>query len=198
LRVRNELPAGRVGRDLLRLRAVALPLGRPRDRRGHPPQRGDAARVPVGGAAGPARGPRRGRGGRRAMRLRPPRRSRRLAALLLAVALGSAAAHPMLVLGEVAFEPDPPAPGAEALVTLTLRGASRGGVGDGAGVLGRRPGPPPGGGSRPVGRPLVATDRLGEASPGVDQASLTLPADGAYTLSVRDRTCRQEEAVANV
>ncbi|HLV11694.1 MAG TPA: hypothetical protein VKY42_04525 [Trueperaceae bacterium] len=132
------------------------------------------------------------------MRLRPPRRSRRLAALLLAVALGSAAAHPMLVIGEVAFEPDPPAPGAEALVTLTLQETSLAEVEDAVVFLELRPGPPPAGDSTPVGPPLIATDRLEEVSPGVYQASLTLPADGAYTLSVRDRTYRQEEAVANV
>ena len=132
------------------------------------------------------------------MRLRPPRRSRRLAALLLAVALGSAAAHPMLVIGEVAFEPDPPAPGAEALVTLTLQETSLAEVEDAVVFLELRPGPPPAGDSTPVGPPLIATDRLEEVSPGVYQASLTLPADGAYTLSVRDRTYRQEEAVANL
>ncbi len=123
---------------------------------------------------------------------------RRLATLALALAAGAAWAHPMLVVGEVAFDPDPVVAGAPATLTLTLQDTSLAEVEDAVVFVELRSGPPPEGGSVPAGEPTVATDRLAEVSPGVYQASFTAPPAGTYTLSVRDRTYRQEEAVANV
>ena len=52
---------------------------------------------------------------------------------------------------------------------------------------------------QPSGEALHITDRLEEIAPGVYRAELPVPAgDDSLTLSVRDRTYRQEEAVANV
>lgn len=123
---------------------------------------------------------------------------RRLAAVCLAAALGAASAHPMLVIGEVTIDPDPAVPGAPATLTLTLQDTSLAEVEDAVVFVELRAGPPPEGGSAPAGEPDVATDRLEEVSPGVYTATIAVPPAGAYTLTVRDRTYRQEEAVANV
>ena len=127
---------------------------------------------------------------------------RRLSALGLALVLGLtlpfASAHPMLVIGEITFQPDPPLPGAQATVTLTLQDTSLTEVEDAVVFLELRPGPPAAETAEPRGEPLHTTDRLPEVSPGVYTATLPVPEPGSYTLSIRDRTYRQEEAVANV
>src|SRR5690606_29778004 len=51
---------------------------------------------------------------------------------------------------------------------------------------------------QPRGDALHVSDRLEEVSPGLYRAALPVPDAGHYTLSLRDRTYRQEEAVANV
>jgi len=52
--------------------------------------------------------------------------------------------------------------------------------------------------SQPDSEPLFITERLPEISPGVYQIELPVLAEGTYLVSVRDRTYRQEEAVANL
>lgn len=125
-------------------------------------------------------------------------RLRSLAALVLSLALGVAWAHPTLVFGEIHFDPDPPVPGGRATVTLTLQDTSLAEVEDAVVFLELRRGEPPSGEAVPSGEPLVATDRLEEVSPGVYSAAVDLPAAGVYALTVRDKTYRQEEAIANV
>ncbi len=123
---------------------------------------------------------------------------RRLLAPCFALLVGTAAGHPMLVIGEVKFDPDPPTPGAAATVTVTLQETSLAEVEDAVVFLELRAGAPPEAASAPPGDPLVATDRLEEVAPGVYTAAIAVPAEGTYTLTVRDRTYRQEEAIAHV
>lgn len=123
---------------------------------------------------------------------------KRALALTLAAGLGVASAHPMLVIGELSLDPDPARPGERAQLTLTLQETSLAEVEDAVVFVEFRQGPPPTGGGAPRGEPLLATDRLEEVAPGVYTTAITVPASGEYTVSVRDRTYRQEEAVANV
>jgi len=108
----------------------------------------------------------------------------------------------MLVIGEVAFEPDPPAPGAEALVTLTLQETSLAEVEDAVVFLEFREladaADAPSVNSQPASEALVITERLPETSPGTYRIDLPELEQGTYLVSVRDRTYRQEEAVANL
>src|SRR5690606_15332273 len=123
---------------------------------GDPAQRPHASRVPVAGHAGRARAPR-GRCGREPA-------VRRLLAPCFALLVGTAAGHPMLVIGEVKFDPDPPTPGAAATVTVTLQETSLAEVEDAVVFLELRAGAPPEAASAPPGDPLVATDRLEEVA----------------------------------
>lgn len=123
---------------------------------------------------------------------------RRAATIVLVLAASLAFAHPMLVIGEVRFDPDPPVPGEAATAVLTLQDTSLTEVEDAVVFLELRSGSPASEGAEPRGEPLFATDRLEEVSPGVYETVIEVPQPGSYTLSVRDRTYRQEEAVANV
>lgn len=120
------------------------------------------------------------------------------ACLTLALAAPSALAHPMLVIGEVRLVPDPPGPGAQATVIVNLQDTSLTEVEDAVVFLELRPGAPASEGDQPRGEPLESTDRLEETSPGIYETEMEVPPPGEYTLSIRDRTYRQEEAVANV
>lgn len=124
--------------------------------------------------------------------------ARRIGALALALSTSVALAHPMLVIGEVRFAPDPPVPGRSATVVLSLQDTSLTEVEDAVVFLELRAGTPAGENDQPRGEPLVSTDRLEETAPGVYETSVEVPEYGDYTLSIRDRTYRQEEAVANV
>jgi len=123
---------------------------------------------------------------------------RRLLAAGLALWLGAAAAHPMLVIGELSFDPDPPAPGQAATLTLQLQETSLAEVEDAVVFVEFRRGEPPSGESAPRGDPYLATEQLAETSPGVYTTTITVPEPGVYAVSIRDRTYRQEEAIANV
>ncbi len=114
--------------------------------------------------------------------------------LIAALAL----AHPMLVIGEVRLTPDPPLPGERATATLVLQDTSLTEVEDAVVFLELRRGAPSAESTEPGGEPLLTTDRLEEMAPGVYETEITVPEQGSYTLSIRDRTYRQEEAVANV
>lgn len=116
----------------------------------------------------------------------------------LALWLGAAAAHPMLVIGELSFDPDPPAPGQAATLTLQLQETSLAEVEDAVVFVEFRRGEPPSGESAPRGDPYLATEQLAETSPGVYTTTITVPEPGVYAVSIRDRTYRQEEAIANV
>lgn len=122
-------------------------------------------------------------------------------AIVTASVLSVAGAHATLVIGTMTFEPDPLTsqgtvsvsvaledPGLveveDAVIFLELRSAS------GNRVLDEN--------EQPGGEALHVTDRLEETAPGLYQTELPVPSTGPYTLSVRDRTYRQEEAVANL
>lgn len=137
---------------------------------------------------------------------RPPVRWRRgaIVTTLLAVA-SAAAAHATLVLGTLEFTPDPPVPGAPLEVRLRLEDPGLVGVEDAHVRIELRPA----GAAVPtsgkadvaagdVAPALVASDPFDETTPGGYVGSVTAPGAGAYTITVRDTTYRQEEAVANV
>lgn len=123
---------------------------------------------------------------------------RRALTLTLVLAASVTLAHPMLVIGEVRFDPDPPVPGEMAAAVLTLQDTSLTEVEDAVVFLELRRGSPATEGDEPRSEPLLTTDRLEETSPGVYETTIEVPEPGSYTLSIRDRTYRQEEAIANV
>lgn len=137
---------------------------------------------------------------------------RPLALLLLALALallGQAAAHATLVIGELVLSPDPPVPGEsvqvtvslvdpllveveKALVRVELRDIDPDDPEVPASVTGSEA-------VEFLAIPaLLATDFMDEIDPGVYAGSFEAPAEGRYTLSVRDTTFRNEEAIANL
>ena len=141
---------------------------------------------------------------------RDPRRARRLTlALAAALLVSNAAAHATLVIGELVLTPDPPAPGAQvevsvrlvdpllvpvekALVRVELREIDP-----------EDPAVPPSiTGSEATEflelPTVLATDYLPEVEAGRYVGTFEAPAAGRYTLSVRDTTFRNEEAIANI
>jgi len=136
---------------------------------------------------------------------RPPARRRRggIATTLLAVA-SAAAAHATLVLGSLEFAPDPPVPGAPLEVRLRLEDPGLVGVEDAHVRIEFRPSGaavPTSGADTAAGDvapALVASDPFDETTPGGYVGSVTAPGAGTYTITVRDTTFRQEEAIANV
>ncbi len=128
--------------------------------------------------------------------------------LLLAL-VGTCAAHATLVIGSLQLTPDPPVAGEPTLVTITLsdpllvgvekalvrvqfRHVSEGGPAVPESVTG----------SEAVEflatSAELSSDYFPETSPGTYQATISAPPAGAYTVSVRDTTFRNEEAVANI
>lgn len=133
--------------------------------------------------------------------------------LLLGVALmtlaGVAAAHATLVIGELRVSPDPPVPGQpvevavalvdpllvpveKALVRVELREIDPEDPAVPASITGTEA-------SDFLALPaLLGSDYLPEVEAGRYVGTLTAPPEGRYTLSVRDTTFRNEEAIANV
>lgn len=138
---------------------------------------------------------------------RPPHRPWFTVALV-AVAIAAATlastvfAHATLVLGTLAVTPDPPVPGAPLELRIRLEDPGLVAVEDALVRVEFRPlgEPVPGAAAAEadVGPALVGSDPLRETAPGMYQASVTAPPAGTYTLTVRDTTFRQEEAIANV
>lgn len=119
-----------------------------------------------------------------------------LLSLLLGAALhallSSALAHATLVLGTVAFTPDPPVPGQPAELRIELHDPTLAEVEDAIvfveiGTRGGR-----------GDEPAVRTDRLDEPQPAVYVTQVVLQAQGEHTLRIIDRTFRQEEAIAEL
>jgi hypothetical protein len=140
-------------------------------------------------------------------RPRPPCRSWRAAAVVAAViaawALASTVfAHATLVLGTLEVTPDPPVPGAPLELRLRLEDPGLVAIEDAlVRVEFRRLGeavPGAGTAEAEVGPAAVGSDPFRETAPGAYLASVTAPPAGTYTLTVRDTTFRQEEAIANV
>lgn len=124
-----------------------------------------------------------------------------LAGLLLAVS-SFAAAHATLVIGTLTISPDPPGDGSDLSATIRLEDPGLVEVEDAVVFLEFREladaADAPSVNSQPDSEALVITDRLPETSPGTYRIDLPELEQGTYLVSVRDRTYRQEEAVANL
>lgn len=128
--------------------------------------------------------------------------------LLLAV-VGAVHAHATLVIGSLTLAPDPPVAGEPLLVTITLkdpllvevekalvRVQFRELTAAGPSV------PESVTGSEAVEflatSSVLESDYFPETAPGTYAGTITAPNTGAYTVSVRDTTFRNEEAIANI
>lgn len=111
------------------------------------------------------------------------------ALVFLVLSLSSAAfAHTTVVLGTLSAEPSAPEAGAAFTLSLVLSDPTELPIEGGVVVAEfQRPG------AETISVPLPETDQRG-----VYAASLTLPEPGDYTLTLRDRTFRQEEARVSV
>ena len=130
---------------------------------------------------------------------------RALACLLVAAAVwfaGNAAAHATLVIGTLSFSPDPAAGASELVASVVLEDPGLVEVEDAVVFLELRhldgPGSAPAANSQPASAPVFVSERLPEVTPGTYAIEVPAPEPGTYLLSVRDRTYRQEEAVANL
>lgn len=130
-------------------------------------------------------------------------------ALLAAALVHLAGAHATLVIGDLEFTPDPPVPGEEvrvqvslvdpllvpvekALVRVELRETDPEDETVPASVTGTEA-------VEFLAIPsLLGTEYLPEIDEGVYSGTFTAPGSGRYTVSVRDTTFRNEEAIANV
>lgn len=113
----------------------------------------------------------------------------------------SALAHATLVLGTLETTPDPPVPGEALALRIRLEDPGLVAIEDahvrvefrerGAAV--------PGAADEDAAEaPLLRSDPFEETDAGQYVGTVTAPPAGTYTLSVRDTTFRQEEAIANV
>lgn len=114
----------------------------------------------------------------------------------------NAAAHATLVIGTLSFAPDPGDGASELLATLVLEDPGLVEVEDAVVFLELRhldePDSAPAVNSQPDNEAVFVSERLPEVAPGTYQIAVPAPEPGTYVLSVRDRTYRQEEAVANL
>lgn len=121
---------------------------------------------------------------------------------VLAALSSTANAHATIVIGSLSFEPDPPGDAGSLLATIALEDPGLVEVEDAVIFLELRPVAAAGAGGaedeQPADEAVYLSDRLEEVSPGRYQTPLPVLEKRAFTLSVRDRTYRQEEAVANV
>lgn len=128
-----------------------------------------------------------------------------LAGLLSFVAVwftGYAAAHATLVIGTLSFSPDPAAGATELVATLVLEDPGLVEVEDAVVFLEFRrldeSQPAREVNNQPDTEPVFVTERLPEPTAGTYVISVPTPDPGTYVITVRDRTYRQEEAVANL
>ncbi len=130
--------------------------------------------------------------------------------IILLALIQAAGAHATLVIGNLQFSPDPPLPGAQLEIRLQLEDTLLTPV-EKAHVrvelrdvdVGERGVPASAVGSEAAeflsSEPVVSSGRFSEAPvKGTYLGRITAPAAGAYTLSVRDTTFMDEEAIANV
>ena len=126
------------------------------------------------------------------------------AALSVAVAggLSFAAAHATLVIGTLTLAPDPAAAAETLDIAIDLEDPGLVEVEDAVIFLELRPAAAGAASApeneQPRGEALFVSDRIPETAAGHYQIQIPTPAAGSYLLSVRDRTYRQEEAVANL
>lgn len=120
-------------------------------------------------------------------------RRRALAAVLVALSLGVAAAHATLVFGDVRLSPDPPRAGEPVTIGLTMEDPTEVPVADALvhveATLEEAARDP---------APAITSDALEEVSEGQYRTTITLPEPGSWRLLFRDRTFRQEEATASI
>lgn len=113
-------------------------------------------------------------------------------------------AHATLVFGNVTIEPSPAAAGEPLTVRLELSDPTELPIEDAVvlleAALQEDPVAEAGSEAGPAGAasPVVTSDQFTEVEPGVYRTELTLPVDGPWTLTFRDRTYRQEEARASL
>ncbi|MFO7545500.1 MAG: hypothetical protein R6W77_08410 [Trueperaceae bacterium] len=128
----------------------------------------------------------------------------RAAAMVAVSALAcTVLAHATLVLGTLEVTPDPPLPGAPLELRIRLEDPGLVAVEDALVRVEFRPlgEAVPGAGNATeaeVGPALAGSDPFRETDPGAYRARVTAPPAGTYTVTVRDTTFRQEEAIANV
>ena len=134
------------------------------------------------------------------------RRAVALAATLAFGFAGVAWGHATIVFGTVTTEPAPPPAGTPIAVILELRDPTDTPVEDA--VVHIEADPPGRGGTAAAGASAAASEgpsgdtitseELTEVSPGTYRTELVFPEAGAWTLTLRDRTFRQEEARATL
>lgn len=113
----------------------------------------------------------------------------RVAGATAALLLGWASAHATLVLGTISTEPNPPGAGEVFTLTIAMTDPTLVPIED-ALVIAEFTPPEPG---KTVSVRLRETDGAG-----VYSGPITLDRDGTYTLLLRDRTFRQEDATATL
>ena len=127
-----------------------------------------------------------------------------LATLLLLLTLGAAGAHAFLVLGEMTVEPDPPRPGEELRVSVTMADPSLAPVEDAVVFIEVRrqrmvaDDVPAASAETPDLPPADARVDLTERAPGRYEATFTAPAAGTHHVLIRDQTFQWEEANASL
>lgn len=148
-------------------------------------------------------------------RLEPRLRRNALISVLLLFVLAvaglssTARAHATLVIGDLVLSPDPPAAGEQVTVTISLVDPLLVAVEKAlvrvefreidpedprvpASITGTEA-------TEFLGFPAVlGTEYLPEVAEGVYEGTFVAPEDGRYTVSVRDTTFRNEEAIANI
>lgn len=128
--------------------------------------------------------------------------ARRVLVLATLLALvGGAAAHATLVFGTVTTDPTPAPAGAPFTIRLELRDPADAPVEDAVVHVEADPQEEDDAAAPPAddaAAPLVTSEEFDEVAPGTYETTLTLPEDGAWALTFRDRTFRQEEARATV
>lgn len=125
-----------------------------------------------------------------------------LAAATVPLLSTTADAHATLVIGTLSFEPDPPIEGGGLTATIRLEDPGLVEVEDAVVFLEFRAledaADAPSVNAQPDSEALFITDRLPEPEAGLYRIDIPPLTTGTYLVSVRDRTYRQEEAVANL
>lgn len=126
-------------------------------------------------------------------------------ALILSLLLGSAVAHPMVVIGHLAIEPNPPVPGEEVHVDIRLEEQTQKPVPDAVMFMEFRLIPPNYDLNDPERTPILdlpifyKTDLpLEEYAEAQYRITFPAPAKGSYYLTIRDRTYPAEDAIATI
>lgn len=127
---------------------------------------------------------------RRASPSPSPSRVVRAALVAVVTALsGVALAHATIVFGTLTTDPAPPPTGTPVTIELSMVDPVDAPVEDAVVMVEAAP---------PDGGETIVTDAFRESAPGVYRQELVFAQEGRWTLLLRDRTFRQEEARATV